>query len=87
MSGMIGRLWAVPRTPPPPDDALTRVELARVQGTLESLVREVQGYRDWVNAELLDHEKRIRRNEAWRLAMPATIAVSVITLVLHLFGH
>jgi len=55
-----------------------------VQGTLEALVKEVQGYRDWVNAELLDHEKRIRRNEAWRLAMPPTVVMSLVTMIVTL---
>lgn len=86
MSGLFARLFLMPRTPPP-DDALTRVELARLEGTVAALVKELQGYRDWVNAELLDHEKRIRINERWRLAMPPAVLASVVSMLITFFHH
>lgn len=85
MFGLLSRiLWGMPaRT----DDSLTRVELARLEGTVSALVRELQAMRETVDNRFSDHESRIRTNERWRLTMPPTLLTSVAALVLTIWHH
>lgn len=50
--------------------SLTRVELARVQGTLETLVATVA-------AGQSDHEARIRRMERWIYSVPLSALAAI----------
>lgn len=63
----------------PRDESLTRVELARLEGTVKALVDELRGLRVDLGARVDDHESRLRpmdgiparvtAMEAWRQAV------------------
>jgi len=76
----------------PVDESLTRVELARLEGTVSALVNELKSYREAVDLRFADHEKRIdirladhegriRVNERWRLLLPPTFLASILAVV------
>lgn len=60
--------------------SLTRVELARVQGTLETLVATVA-------AGQSDHEARIRRMERWIYSVPLTAASAIVASIVAVLHH
>jgi len=74
-------------TSPTADESLTRVELARLEGTVNAVVSELRAYRESVEEKLRDHETRIRLNERWRLTMPPTLVTSAVALVVALWHH
>ena len=79
------------------DDALLRVELARLEGSITNLTQTVTAQHSAFAADLLerdkridDHEARIRVNERWRAALPPTLflaAASILANIVSLFHH
>jgi hypothetical protein len=69
------------------DETLTRVELARLEGTVSALVKELQAFRESIGAQYIDHEHRIRVNERWRLTMPPTVLTSIVAFVVSVWHH
>lgn len=79
------------------DEALTRVELARLEGSVTNLTTTLAAYQTATAGQfetrdrtLADHEVRIRANERWRNALPPTLvlaAASIVVNILVLIHH
>lgn len=63
------------------DRALTRVELARLEGAVAALVQQFAAQAAANTAQFADHEARLRQGERWRYALPAALLTSVATTV------
>lgn len=94
MSWVLDRILRMTRAR---DEALTRVELARLEGSVSNLTQTLTAYQQSTAGQfetrdkvLADHESRIRTNERWRIALPPTLilaAVSIITNIITLAHH
>jgi len=88
LSYLLGRIGVMARNDRiDRDDALTRVELARVEGAVTALTSTVAAHQTAVSGRLDDFERRIRINEAWRLSIPPAAVFSVVSLIITLFHH
>lgn len=62
------------------DRNLTRVELARLEGTVATLVAAVASGHS-------DHEGRLRRLEQWRYSVPLTVIAALAAAIATFLSH
>jgi len=63
------------------DKSLTRVELARLEGSFTALTQQLAAMAAASSAQFADHEARLRANERWRYALPAALLTSAATTI------
>lgn len=69
------------------DNSLTRVELARLEGTVASLVAEMQAERVLIRTEFADKETRLRRLERKLYALPFTGVAAMAAAIYAILRH
>lgn len=69
------------------DDALTRVELARLEGTVSTLVETVKAEAAARASAFADIEQRMRKVERWQYSMPLSSLGAIAALLISIFHH
>lgn len=69
------------------DSKGVEVELARLQGSLQSLADSIHTRHEQDTSLHSDHEVRLRALERWRYAIPSTLVLALASIVITILVH